>query len=74
MIIEGFNDFFVSVGPRLSSYIPESNFTFESYLNESINENFVFANITPDIILETVSKLKPKNSSGRRLLIVSIIL
>ena len=64
-IAEGFNDFFVNVGPRLSSYIPESNVTFETYLNESINENFVFANITPDIILETVSKLKPKNSSGK---------
>ena len=65
MIIEGFNDFFVSVGPRLSSYIPESNVTLETCLNESINENFVFANITPKIILETVSKLKPKNSSRK---------
>ena len=57
--------FFGYVGPRLSSYIPEFNVTFETYLNESINENFVFANITPEIILETVSKLKPKNSSGK---------
>jgi len=53
------------VGPRLSSYIPESNVTFETYLNESINENLVFANITPEIFLETVSKLKPKKSSGK---------
>ena len=53
--------FFVKLGPRLSSYIPESNVTFETYLNESINKNFVFANITPEIILETGSKLKPKN-------------
>ena len=45
--------------------IPESDFTFETYLNESMNENFVFANITPDIIFETVNKLKPKNSSGK---------
>ena len=51
--------------PRLSSYIPESNVTFETYLNESINKNFVFANITPDIFLETVSKLKPENSSEK---------
>jgi len=53
---EGFNDFFVNVGPRLSSYITESNVTFKTYLNESINEN---------ITQETVSKLKPKNSSGK---------
>ena len=53
------------MGPRLSSYIPESKVTLETCLNESINENFVFANITPKIILETVSKLKPKNSSGK---------
>ena len=54
--------FFVNVGP---SYIPESNVTSETYLNESIHESFFKANITPDIILETVSKLKPKNSSGK---------
>ena len=53
------------MGSRLSSYIPESNVTFETYLNESLNENIVFANITPEIILETVSKLKPKYSSGK---------
>ena len=49
-IAEGFNDSFVNLGPRLSSYIPESNFTFATYSNESINETFVFANITPEII------------------------
>ena len=64
-IAEGFNDFFVNVGPRLSSYIPDSNVSFETYLKEPSKENFVFANITPEIILETVSKLKPKNSSGK---------
>jgi len=44
------------VRPRLSSYSPESNVTFETYLNESIIENFVFANISPDIILETAQE------------------
>ena len=65
-IAEGFNDSFVNLGPRLSSYIPESNFTFATYSNASINETFVFENITPEIILKTVSKLKPKNSSWKR--------
>ena len=64
-IAEGFNDFFVSVGPRLSSYIPDSNNNFETYLKEPSKESFVFANITPEIMLETVSKLEPKNSSGK---------
>ena len=48
----------------MSSYIPDSN-NFETYFNEPSEENFVFANITPEIILETGSKLKPKNSSGK---------
>ena len=30
--------FFVNVGPRRSSHIPESNVTFKKYLNESLNE------------------------------------
>jgi len=38
---------------------------FLDYLDESINENFVFANI-PDIILETVSKLIPKEQLRKR--------
>ena len=57
--------FFVNVGPRFSSYIPDSTNNFETYLKEPFKENFVFANITQEIILETVSKLKPKNSSGK---------
>ena len=63
--LEGFNDYFVNVGPRLFSYIPDSNVNFETYLKEPSKENFVFANITPEIILETMSKNKPKNSLGK---------
>ena len=61
---EGFNDFFVNIG-LMSSYIPVSNDNFETHLKELSKENFVFPNITPEIILETVSKLKPNNSSGK---------
>ena len=49
----------------MSSYILDSNNNFETCLKEPSNENFVFANITPEIILETVSELNPKNSSGK---------
>ena len=64
-IAEGFNDFLFNVRHMLSCYIPESNFTFETYLNESMNENFVFANITPDIIFEKVNKLKPRTAQEK---------
>ena len=50
---------------KISSYILETNVTFVTYLNAFINETFVFANITPEIILDTVTILKPKNSSGK---------
>ena len=32
--------------------------------DEGTDENFVFANITPDIINDALKKLKSKNSSG----------
>jgi len=37
---------------------------FSDYLTEKTDENFVFANMTPDIINDALSKLKNKNSSG----------
>ena len=37
---------------------------FSDYLTEKTDENFVFANMTPDIINDALSKLKTKNSSG----------
>ena len=55
----------MNIGPRLSSYILDSNVNFETYLKVPSKKNFEFANITPEIILETVSKLKLKNSSGK---------
>ena len=63
-IAEGFNDFFVNIGPNLASEIPNSNKHFTEYLNEPCNENFVFANINHEIILNALGKLKSKNSCG----------
>ena len=37
---------------------------FSDYLTEKTDENFVFENMTPDIINDALSKLKNKNSSG----------
>ena len=57
-IAEGFNSFFVDVGPRLANEIPESNKSFQEFLGEPINQNFIFQNITADIIFFNLIKVK----------------
>ena len=42
-IAEGFNGFFSTVGPNLSSLIPDSGDDFENYLNDPVDETFIFA-------------------------------
>jgi len=64
-ITEGFNDFFVNVGPKLASSIPSTNKTFSEYLSNPIEQNFIFANVTPETIFETLSLLKSKISCGK---------
>ena len=63
-IAEGFNEFFVNIGPNLAKSIPLSNKHFYEYLGDPCNENFVFANMNHDIILDAMSKLNSKNSCG----------
>ena len=63
-IAEGFNEFFSTVGPNLSSLIPDSGDDFENYLNDPVDETFIFAKVTKEKIYETLSRLKGKNSSG----------
>ena len=63
-IAEGFNNFFVNIGPNLSKVIPSPAKSFAEYLCNPSSENFVFANTTPSIINEALKKLKSKNSSG----------
>ena len=63
-IAEGFNDFFVNIGPNLSKVIPNPTKSFTDYLCSPSSVNFVFANTTPSIINEALIKLKSKNSSG----------
>jgi len=50
-ISEGFNTLFSSIGPQLAKNIPNITNKFSDYLSEKTDENFVFANMTPDIIL-----------------------
>ena len=63
----------MKVGLRLSSYVPDSNVNFETSLKEP-TENFMFENTTLEIILETVSKPKPKTSSGKNIFYTTLII
>ena len=62
-IAQGFNDFFINVGPRLASSIPDSINSFECYLGDPHNIDFSFRNITEDIVYKTLSNLKSKSST-----------
>ena len=63
-IAQGFNNFFSNIGPELASQIPLSGKNFSDYLSEEVKENFIFANITEEIILDNLKKIKTKNSAG----------
>ena len=63
-ITNGFNDFFVNVGPNLASKIPQSEKSFEDYLGPPSNNTFTFPRVTEQLILTTISKLKSKKSAG----------
>ena len=63
-IAEGFNSFFVNVGPRLANEIPHCEKHFQDYMGEPTDQLFVFQNITEDLIYQTLSKLQPKKSSS----------
>ena len=58
----------------MSSYVPDSNFNFETSLKEPTEKNFLFENATPEIILETVSKPKLKTSSGKDIFSTTLII
>ena len=58
-----FNKFFVDIGPKLASIIPESQTKFEQYLNphQTLKGE---ANLTGDEIKEVLRSLKPNKSPG----------
>ena len=63
-IAEGFNKFFAEIGSNLSSKIKDNDKAFQAYLNDPIEESFVFQKVTPESIFEVGKSLKPKSSSG----------
>ena len=58
-----FNKFFVDIGPKLASMIPESQTKFDQYLNP--HQTFMGqANHTDDEVKEALRSLKPNESPG----------
>ena len=65
-IANGFNDYFVNVGPSLADNVPATDTQFSQYLSASTNvKNSLFLNpITEMEILQLVAKVKSKKSKG----------
>ena len=62
-IVNCFNKFFVDIGPKQTSMIPESQTKFDQYL--SSHQTFMGeANLTDDELKETLRSLKPNKSPG----------
>ena len=64
-ICNGFNAFFVNIGPKLATDIrTNNNVTYSTYLKKVISSEFHFELITEDDIMKLVKSLKPKPSAG----------
>ena len=63
-IAEGFNTFFSEIGPELASSINGSDKHYSDFLGAQVDENFIFATVTPDILIQIAGKLKGKGSFG----------
>jgi len=64
-VANGFNDFFVNIGPKLASKIPKSKKKYSEFLPPTDNHpDFVFNYVNESILMDAAKKLKPKNSGG----------
>lgn len=62
-IANNFNDFFVSIGPKLASKIPQASTNFLSYL-KTINKQIQLYEITDEEFILAFSTLKRNKASG----------
>ena len=62
-IANGFNNYFVNVGPSLANKIPATDTQFSQYLSDSTNvKSLLFLNPVPEVdILQLVANVKPKS-------------
>ena len=72
-IVHKFNEYFVSIGSRLASTIPASSVLFSDHLKSPNVNDFALYETSPIEIIEIVSKLKNKWSSGFDNVPVSIL-
>jgi exonuclease III len=64
-IANKFNEFFVNIGPKLSSSINiDGKKNYSSYLTKHISSHFKFKSITEQETLKIITGLKPKSSTG----------
>ena len=65
-IANGFNNYFVNVGPSLAENIPATDTYFSHYLPASTKvKNSLFLNPVTEVdILQLVANVKPKKSKG----------
>ena len=63
-ISNGFNEFFCNIGSNLANELGESSKDFTEFLDDPIEQNFIFANIDPSIIYAALSALQGKKSAG----------
>ena len=64
-IADGFNKFFVNVGPSFSDKIPQpADLSYRDYLNKNINSRFTFEPVHLDDVIKIVQNLKTKASCG----------
>ena len=65
LIANTFNEYFTQIGPRLAANIDVANKrSYESYLGNPCEVEFNFTRTTSEGIMEIISKMKPKSSSG----------
>ena len=62
--METFNKFFANIGYNISENVPLPTTSYHNYLNQLHNNSMFLDPITPNDIIETVSKFKNKNSQG----------
>ena len=65
LIANKFNEYFTQIGPRLAGNIDVTNKrSYETYLGNPCEVEFIFTRTTPEEIVEIICKMKPKSSSG----------
>ena len=65
LIANTLSEYFTQIGPSLAGNIDVANKrSYESYLGNPCEVEFNFTRTTPEEIMEIISKMKPKSSSG----------